>query len=88
MYPCLYVDEDSFSPSYFISIDDPILPTSLLRLVAKAYVPEGFKNKEDPFISPMLASDELLEKVPPIRIVAGDMDPLHDDTWRLLSKLR
>jgi len=88
MYPCLSVDALSSSPSYLTSVDDHMLPSSLLKLVAKAYVPEGFKNMEDPFISPMVASDELLEKLPPIRIVAGTDDPLYDDNWRLISKLR
>ena len=53
MYPSLYVDANSYSPSYFLSLDNPLLPLSLLKLVAKAYVPEGFKNTEDPFISPI-----------------------------------
>jgi len=65
-----------------------MLPTSLLKLVAKAYVSEEFKNTEDPFISPILASDELLQRMPPIRIVAGTDDPLFDDNWRFIYKLR
>ena len=77
IYPALYVDANSFSPSYYESLDDPMLPYPILKLVVKAYVDEGFKNLEDPFISPVLASDELVEK-----------DPLHDDTWRFLAKLK
>jgi len=87
IYPCLSVDAYSHSPSYFGSIDDPLLPYSILKLVAKAYVKEGFKNMEDPFISPMIASDELMQHMPPVRIVTGSNDPLHDDSWRLLAKL-
>ena len=88
MYPSLYVDAKSYSPGYFVSFDDPMLPTSLLRLVAKAYVGEEFNSREDPFIGPMLASEELLQKMPPIRIVCGNDDPLYDDNWRLVYKLR
>jgi len=62
MYPCLAVDGLSSSPSYLSSIEDPMLPTSLLKMVAKAYVGEEFDCKKDPFISPIAASDDLLQK--------------------------
>lgn len=87
VYPSLYVNASSYSPSYFLSLDNPLLPYTLLKLIAKAYVPEGFKNLEDPCISPVMASDELLEKLPPIRIVVGSKDPLYDDNWRFVHKL-
>jgi len=64
-----------------------VSPT-LLKLCVKAYVGNEFKNLEDPFISPLAGSNELLEKLPSIRIVVGSKDPFHDDSWRLLAKLR
>jgi len=90
IYPALTVDEHSCSPSAFASLDDPVLPTSLLKLCVRAYIGDGdeFKSKEDPCISPLVASDELLEKLPPIRMIVGSKDPLHDDSWRFLAKLR
>jgi len=87
IYPCVLVDPMASSPSYFKSVDDILLPTSLLKLVAEAYVGKEFKNLEDPFISPLVASDELLKKLPPIRMLSGMDDPLHDDCWRFLSRL-
>jgi len=87
IYPCVLVDPMVSSPSYFKSVDDALLPTSLLKLVAEAYVGKEFKNLEDPFISPLVASDELLKKLPPIRMLSGMDDPLHDDCWRFLSRL-
>jgi len=88
IYPCLSVSGESASPSYLQAIGDHMLPASLLKLVASAYVAEGFKNMEDPFISPMVASDELLQRMPPVRIIAGSKDPLYDDNWRLIHKMR
>lgn len=76
-----------YTPSYFLAIDDPMLPYNCLKLCVNAYVPEDYKPKEDPFLSPVFASDELLEKLPPFRIASGDQDPLHDDSWRFLHKL-
>jgi hormone-sensitive lipase len=90
LYPALLIDSGAISPSSFASLDETVLPTSLLRLCAKAYIGEGeeFRPSEDPFISPLVASDELLEKLPPVRLVVGSKDPLHDDSWRFLARLK
>jgi len=88
VYPCLAVDAKSYTPSYFLSIEDTMLPYSLLKLAAHAYTGEGFKNSEDPFITPIAASDELLEKMPPVTILCPAEDPLGDDNWRFMARLR
>jgi len=88
VYPCLSIDGLSSSPSYFYSLDNTMLPYTLLKMIAKSYVDPEFKNLEDPFISPLAASDELLEKMPPVRIVSGDADIFSDDCWRLVAKLK
>ena len=82
------MDTNYSSPNVFSAIDDPMLHTSLLKLCTKAYVGEGFNALKDPFISPVVASDELLEKLPPVRIITGSADPLQDSNWRLVSKLK
>jgi len=64
------------------------LPYSLLKLCIKAYVPEEFMPMVDPFLSPLMASDEMLERLPPMRIITGNSDPLHDDNWRLLHRMQ
>jgi len=88
VYPCLLLDLKHASPSSFQALDDPMLHISLLKLCIKSYVGKEFKGREDPFISPVVASDELLEKLPPVRIITGSEDPMQDDNWRLVEKLR
>jgi len=87
-YPALNLHPPNYSPSFLLAIEDQILPYSVLKLCIKAYIPEEFKPDFDPFISPVLASNELLEQLPPLIIVTGTNDPLHDDNWRLLHKLQ
>jgi hormone-sensitive lipase len=87
-YPALNLYPEKFVPSYFVAIDDVILPYNVLKLCLKAYIPEEFKPEWDPFLSPIMASDELLSKMPPIRILSGTNDPLHDDIWKLLQRLQ
>jgi len=88
IYPSLQLDVMYSSPNSFQALDDPMLHISLLKLCIKAYVGEGFDFHKDPFISPVVASDDLLAKMPPVRIVTGSEDPLQDDNWRLVAKLR
>jgi hormone-sensitive lipase len=87
VYPCLQLDLNYASPSSFQALDDPMLHISLLKLCISSYVGD-MNGLEDPFISPVLASDEILEKMPPVRIITGSEDPMQDDNWRLLAKLR
>ena len=58
-----------------------------MKLVTKAYIGEGIDGGKDPFVTPLVASDELLAKLPPVRIVSGSNDPLHDENWRLLARM-
>ncbi|KJE91855.1 hormone-sensitive lipase [Capsaspora owczarzaki ATCC 30864] len=42
----------------------------------------------DPFISPLVASEEALRRLPPIQIVAAGLDPLLDDSIQFARRLR
>jgi len=86
-YPALNLFPTCVVPSYFQAIDDVILPSNVLKLCLKAYIPEEFKPESDPFLSPVFASDELLSKLPPVRIISGTNDPLHDDIWKFSERL-
>ena len=86
-YPALSLHPKTYSPSYLVAIDDQLLPYSVLKLCIQAYVPEIYKAEMDPFISPVFAPDEILLKMPPVRLVTGTRDPLHDDNWRMLHRM-
>lgn len=40
------------------------------------------------YISPILASDELLARLPPIYLITGEKDPLSDDTIIFAGRIR
>jgi len=86
-YPALNLFPLKFVPSYFQAMNDVILPANLLKLCLKAYIPEEFRPQSDSFLSPVVASDELLEKLPPVRMITGTCDPLHDDVWTFEERL-
>lgn len=86
-YPALNLHNVKYTPSYFLAIDDPILPYNCLMLCLDSYVSSSSRPETDPFLSPIAVSDEILKHFPPCRIATGTNDPLHDDTWRYLIKL-
>jgi hormone-sensitive lipase len=52
-----------------------------------SYIPKEYDANIDPLISPSLASDDILSRFPPTRIILGTNDPLHDESFRLANKL-
>jgi len=88
VYPCLKLDLLYHTPSCFSALDNPMLHLSLLKLCIQAYVTEGMDYHKDPYISPIEASDELLKRMPIVRIITGSEDPFQDDNWRMVYRLR
>jgi hormone-sensitive lipase len=86
-YPALDLSTQKFTPSLLHAINDQILPYSLLKLCVAAYVPAGCDPEKDPFLSPMLCSEEFVNLLPPIKMVVGTEDSLHDGCWRFAQRL-
>uniref|UniRef100_A0A5S6QQI0 Hormone-sensitive lipase n=1 Tax=Trichuris muris TaxID=70415 RepID=A0A5S6QQI0_TRIMR len=63
-------------------------PKVLKELFAELICRKKSMRSEDPFISPLLASDELLAEMPPVSILACHMDPLLDDSVSFAKRLR
>jgi len=68
-YPALDLKLNKFSPSLLHSLDDVILPHTFLKICCNAYIPNEMNAALDPFLSPIIASDELLMHFPATRIV-------------------
>ncbi|CAK56639.1 unnamed protein product (macronuclear) [Paramecium tetraurelia] len=86
-YPALCLDIKKFTPSSLISLNDPLLHHTVLKLCISSYVPEKFDASLDPLMSPSIASDEILARFPPTRMVLGTNDPLHDESFRFADRL-
>jgi len=87
IYPSVKMSSGLTTPSLIRSLEDPVISYEVRGMNRKLYVPEDTRPDEDPFLSPILASDELLEKLPPVRLMVGTADPLHDDNLRLIQRL-
>eukprot|EP01102_Stenamoeba_stenopodia_P008743 TRINITY_DN2548_c0_g2_i3.p1 TRINITY_DN2548_c0_g2~~TRINITY_DN2548_c0_g2_i3.p1 ORF type:complete len:745 (-),score=218.62 TRINITY_DN2548_c0_g2_i3:53-2053(-) len=86
-YPVLNMCRDAALPARVLSIRDPILAYAFLDKVMKCYLTADAKPRTDPFLSPSLASDELLSKFPPTYILTGNSDPLHHDSYEFANRL-
>ena len=88
-YPALSLSITRFTPSFLYALDDLILHHTFLKLCLKSYVADpSLRPDIDPFLSPIVLSPGLLSKFPPVRIIVGSKDPLHDDCWRLTESLQ
>lgn len=88
-YPSLYV-RNAWSPSRLLSFFDPMLPLSVIDLCLKSYCrPEDeTRGSTDPLLSPVVASDEELRRLPPICMISGSLDPLLDDAVQFAHRLK
>ena len=66
--------------------DDYLLSTFQMGQFWSWYVPDA-KDREDPLAVPLHANDVQLRDLPPLFLVAAELDPLADDTRRLKTKL-
>ncbi len=87
IYPSVRMSSALTTPSLIRSLEDPILPFGVRGMSRKLYLPDDMRPDEDPFLSPIVVSDELLEKLPPVRLVIGTADPLQDDNLRFINRL-
>jgi acetyl esterase/lipase len=74
------------SPSRVIGDQDPVLPSGLISAISDAYA--GQDHKQDPLVSPLYASDEVLCHFPPTLLFASSDDPLLDDSVHFNTRLR
>jgi acetyl esterase/lipase len=86
-YPATYVS-NAPSPARLISLVDPLVNFSFLRMCTLAYADVSSNDPaRDPFLSPAVAPNEYLCKFPPTYFAVGTMDPLFDDTMVMARRI-
>jgi acetyl esterase len=88
-FPALNLNEAP-GPSRALHLNDPLVPVGLLTTVSDAYFPQALRNVPhvNPYLSPIFASDEVLQCFPPTFVVVGGLDPLLDDSIDFVTRLR
>jgi len=86
VYPATYVAE-SPSPARLLALIDPLVNLSFLKLCGTAYPHPESCSKTNPFLSPIVAPDEILAQFPPCFLSVGSLDPLFDDAVWMAKRL-
>lgn len=85
-YPAMIMSPTMFSPSLIFAVDDFILPAGFLQLCIESYVGDA-DAESDPFLSPAVTPDSIIEKYPPVRLLMAGNDPLRDESYKYMLKL-
>ena len=56
-------------------------------MMFKWYLKDGGDGDTDPYISPLIADDEIIKRFPEVRIMVGSIDPIRDMTYAFAQKL-
>ncbi|KAA3676217.1 hormone-sensitive lipase [Paragonimus westermani] len=75
-------DHDQFSPP----VDTTQTPLDCSRSASDLDRVRRIRFSQDSFMSPYLASDELMSQLPPLAIVCSNMDPFLDDCLELAKR--
>jgi len=76
-----------FTPSLLMSLDDPILNATFLRVVLESYTDPKTGYENHYLLSPLYAPDDIIKKYPQIRMLIAGLDPLRDDCINFMVKL-
>lgn len=76
-YPVFSINS-KFFPSSLLSFDDELLSTSFLKFALGCFTNNGGNEEECPLLSPMVACDALLNRLPNMIIFASQCDVLRD----------
>lgn len=78
-YPCMRMRFREYSPSMLLCLEDLILNYGGIGMVRTMYLDDASLIDLDPYLTPILMNDEILLKLPPVKIYCGNKDPLFDD---------
>jgi acetyl esterase len=86
VYPV--TDARAVTASYEAQRDGPYLTAAGMRWFVEHYLSGGEGSRDDPRVSPLLASDEEVAASPPTLVITAELDPLRDEGEAYAERLR
>ena len=87
-YPALNLNKYEFTRSRLLAFDEKLLSHTFLQMCLDCYIQNtNDKPESDLFLSPIKVGQEIMLKLPKIRMISGDNDPLYDDCLVFTEKL-
>ncbi|CEP02339.1 unnamed protein product (mitochondrion) [Plasmodiophora brassicae] len=87
-YPVMCVSRDVFYPSMLSCLEETMVPFGFLLVCLDAYVSDRREAISNPELSPGVATDDILQRFPPTRLMVGTNDPLLDQCIEFAERLR
>lgn len=89
LYPAMGISRDSFGPSILLALDDPLLRAAFVDRVCEQYTDpiKGVDMTKEFFVNPSATPDHLLRQFPPIKMAIAGLDPLRDQSLRMLHRM-
>jgi hormone-sensitive lipase len=87
-YPAISLDMNYFTKSLLNSLEDKLLPHTILKMCLKSYLKDSnLDPSTEMFISPILVTSDIIARLPRLRFLLCEDDPLVDDNFRFIEKL-
>lgn len=86
-YPAMDTNLKQFSPSLLLGFEDQFMSFSFLLFVLENFSKEPLKVEFNHVMSPKYIPDDVLAKFPPCRFITAGLDPLRDESIRLMVRL-
>jgi acetyl esterase/lipase len=74
-------------PSLLMAVDDEILSQPFLQFALSCFTRNGGRADINPLMSPIYCPDELLARLPPMKLIPAEIDALRDQAFYFAHRL-
>ena len=86
-YPVFQLDPLGFMPSMLLSVDEELLGQGFLLFALACFTRKGGNADKNCLISPLLAPDAMLRRIPPCIFMVGENDCLRDQAFKMTLRI-
>lgn len=87
LYPVLNTDYLAFYPSILISLDEEFMNQGVLRIATACVLRNGGNADKSCLLSPLVAPNSMVRKLPPCKIMCAEIDPLRDHSYSMALRI-
>ena len=86
-YPVFSSEPTLFRPSQLLSIDDEVLSSAFIMFASACMLRNCDDISNNCILSPIVAPDAMLKRIPPCRIMASENDCLRDESYEMALRI-
>ena len=86
-YPVLNVDPMSFVPSHLLALDEELLNPAFIAFALGCFARKGGNPEKSCLMSPLLAPDSIIRRLPPCKFMVAEVDSLRDHSFSMAIRI-